>query len=504
MPPSRVDVRLVTMSQQDCASVPLPPEGSATAEALAVIGEAEPVYRRLLGLTESQPGWRSPADFCAEVLARALADRTFLAISRRRAFFADAGRLRPDCRLTPVLAALDHKGRGERVAAFAFAKRALTLNQDDLFAQELWLDVHPEPPLRQPLAGRFCEHPFERLETQSRGRVLFCCPAWLPVPVGNLANGSPDALWNSVAAQDIRRSILDGSFRYCSRLHCPRLTEENLPRFEEVTDPAYRMTIASRQTVLPYRPRRMWLSHDRSCNISCPSCRTSLIAARSAEVERMNDMAERMLLPLLSGTPRVALTGSGDPFASRHFRWLIRQLTSGRFQGLRIDLQSNGLLLKESWHELGLEGYAHTLLVSIDAAEAATYAVVRRGGTFARLLENLAFAADLRRSRKLRRVRLDFVVQALNYREMPDAARLMRSYGFDGVKFQMLRSWNTYPPEEYARHDVGSPGHPEHQRFLTVLDDPDLRGRDVEFYGFHSVSAARLRGVRPAPAQPAG
>ena len=99
--------------------------------------------------------------------------------------------------------------------------------------------------------------------------------------------------------------------------------------------------------------------------------------ARRAEVESLNEMAERVILPLLAGTPRVALTGSGDPFGSQHFRWLIRQMTSGRFPGLRIDLQTNGLLLKEFWGELGLDGYAHTLLVSIDAANPATYAVLR-------------------------------------------------------------------------------------------------------------------------------
>jgi hypothetical protein len=472
--------------------------------ALATIAAAEPNYLRLAGLTRSQPGWREPSDFCAEILARALADRCYLATARRRAFFTEAWHLRPACRLTPVLAALDHQARGERPAAFACAKRALVLNQDDLFAQRLWLEAHPEPPLRQALADRFCEHPFERLETQTRGRAMFCCPAWLPVPIGNLAKGSPETVWNSVAAQDIRRSILDGSFRYCSRLYCPRLTEDNLPHRQEIGDPVHRETIASGRTVLPHPPRRLSLSHDRSCNLSCPSCRTRLIAARSGEVERLNAMAERVLLPLLAGTPRVVITGSGDPFGSRHFRWLIRQLTGGRFPGLRIDLQSNGLLLKDSWHELGLDGYAHTLLVSIDAVEPATYAVLRRGGAFQRLVENLEFAAGLRRSRKLRRVRLDFVVQALNYREMPGAARLMRSYGFDGVKFQMLRSWNTYAPDEFARHDVGSPGHPEFQQLLATLDDPDLRGPDLEFYGFHSVSAARLRGARAKSAQAPG
>ena len=104
-------------------------------------------------------------------------------------------------------------------------------------------------------------------------------------------------------------------------------------------------------------------------------------------------------------------------------------------------------------------------------------------------------------------MRLDFVVQALNYAQMPDAVRLMHSFGFDGTKFQMLRSWGTYSPEEFARHDVGSPGHPEFQRFLAVLDDGALRDRTVEFYGFHSVSADRRAAGEPfspsrAPAPP--
>ena len=161
------------------------------AEALAVIAAAEPTYRRILHLTESQPGWQSPAAYCHDVLVRALVNRTFLATPRRRAFFATATASRPQCRLTPVLAALDHRARGERPAAFAYAKRALILNQDDLYAQELWLATHPEPPRREPLTERFCEFPFERFETQSAGRVMFCCPAWLPAPFGNLRDGSP-------------------------------------------------------------------------------------------------------------------------------------------------------------------------------------------------------------------------------------------------------------------------------------------------------------------------
>ena len=81
--------------------------------------------------------------------------------------------------------------------------------------------THPEPPEREPLTERFCEFPFERFETQSAGRVMFCCPAWLPAPFGNLRDGSPEASLELPAAQDIRRSILNGSFRYCSKPALP-------------------------------------------------------------------------------------------------------------------------------------------------------------------------------------------------------------------------------------------------------------------------------------------
>jgi len=36
--------------------------------------------------------------------------------------------------------------------------------------------------------------------------VFFCCPAWLPVPIGNLETESADEIWNSPAAQEIRGS----------------------------------------------------------------------------------------------------------------------------------------------------------------------------------------------------------------------------------------------------------------------------------------------------------
>lgn len=72
------------------------------------------------------------------------------------------------------------------------------------------------------LKAHICLHPFQNLSTTNRGQVHVCCPYWLPTPIGDM---SSDLLqqWNGPIAAKIRQSILDGSYSYCSRKHCPAI-----------------------------------------------------------------------------------------------------------------------------------------------------------------------------------------------------------------------------------------------------------------------------------------
>ena len=471
-----------------------PPGDPAFVRALESLAGREAIYLRIMRLTGSDPGFVPQKRFVRQCLAELRGLIGAGDDDRLDRFFAWAGACRPRARLLPVLGAEHHHARHEREAAHRLASLALSVNQDDLHAQALERATRRASVAEPDPRGRFCSNPFDKLETHPRGAVYFCCPAWLPTPIGNLERQNAAEIWNSPAAQDIRSSILDGSYRYCSRMHCPKLTAMSLPRNHEVRDPEHRAIMRGRLTTLPRGPRRLVLNHDRSCNLSCPSCRTRLITARKDEQARMNGFVERVLFPLLGEARRVHITASGDPFGSAHFRHVIRELSRsrGRFPKLRLDLQTNGLLLESSWQELGLDGITERIYVSIDAARAPTYAAIRRGGDFGRLLRNLEFLAMLRRTARAPYVRLDFVVQALNFREMPEAAELTRRLGFDGIKFQMIRSWNTYPPAEFARHNIGAPEHPEFRAFQEVLDDPRLHQPGVEFWGFHAVPAERL------------
>jgi pyruvate-formate lyase-activating enzyme len=462
--------------------------------ALRAIQGAWPSYVRLNALSEAAPDFRDPEAFVRSLSANVFADAALWPAERVTAFFAWAEAQEPVNKLALVLAALHALDRGEAVRAESRARRVHALAPNDLHIQELLRRAtgRPDPDL----TGRFCRAPFEGIETAPDGNVFFCCPAWLPVPIGRLAGGSAEAVWNSPAAREIRRSIHDGDFRYCSRTHCPHLSSKGLPLAAEVRNRDLRPLIEARTTELEHGPRKLVLSHDRSCNLSCPSCRTSTILARKPEQKRLNAVADEVILPMARDAERVHVTASGDPFGSAHFRYVLGRMTREAFPHLRLDIQTNGVLFdRVAWEVLDLRGRIDKVSVSMDAATEATYAVVRRGGDFRRLLDNLEFLAKMRRAGEFRTLRLDFVVQALNFREMPAFVRLAESFGFDGVKFQMIRNWNTFTPAEYRKHDIGSPEHPGYADFLAILRDLTL-GAGPSRFGAWAPRCRTRQGLR--------
>jgi MoaA/NifB/PqqE/SkfB family radical SAM enzyme len=223
------------------------------------------------------------------------------------------------------------------------------------------------------------------------------------------------------------------------------------------------------------------LSHDKSCNLSCPSCRSSVYMAGSRRQERLDELSERTLLPLMREATSVLVTGSGDPFGSKHFRNLIKRLNGGDFPQLKLQLISHGQLFDQrAWSELNLAGRVNYVQISIDAAHAATYAIVRRGGEFGRLRKNLAFLRELRTSGEIERLEFSMVVQTLNFREMPEFVKLGEEFAADSMIFNMIRQRDIFSREEYLRAFIGNPDHPDYDAFVEALKAPELSQPNVQ------------------------
>lgn len=349
------------------------------------------------------------------------------------------------------------------------------------------------------LKTRFCANPFRQLETAQTGLAYVCCPVWLPTPIGTLEM-DPTALWSSEDAKKIRDSIVDGSFRFCSHIHCPSISGRTLPSRESVEAKKHIERHKSGASTLP---EHLILSHDKSCNLSCPSCRTSLYGANSKKQAKLDALTEHTLVPLMKGAKSVLITGSGDPFGSKHFRNLIKRLNNGEFPDLRIDLISNGQLWDmRAWNDLRLNGRVQSAEVSIDATTSETYQFVRRGGNFDRLLDNLAFIRDLRQSGEIAHFAVSMVVQARNFREMVDFVRLGERFSADRIIFNMIRQRDIFGREEFVEAFVGDPAHPEYGSFCRALAAPELAQRNVQIGNVKEYVRRAEQGQLHAPLTP--
>jgi len=331
----------------------------------------------------------------------------------------------------------------------------------------------------------FCSHPFKHLEVTTsgqRGGTFLCCPAWLPVSIGNIRTSSVDEVWNSENAQKIRRSILDGSFQYCTK-HCPFLQTVSGPvqAVEDVTDNYMKEIIRNDLHVLPDGPQVINAAFDRSCNLSCPTCRTEHII----EVESQDDiiqLQQRLETEAFGNLEKLIISGSGDAFGSPFFiRWL-RTLQVTKYPKLRIHVHSNAQLwTPQIWAKIPTEVQERIINaeISIDAASAQTYAINRRGGEWDILLKNLELIANLRSKGPLKYLQFDMVVQENNFLEMPAFVELGKAHGVDAVLFIHLNNWGTFSEDELKRRAIHHPLHSRHGELLEVLRDPRLRDNIV-------------------------
>lgn len=384
--------------------------------------------------------------------------------------------------------------RGDADAALELIQRALRIQAVCPSAQQLLFRAYRAKReagstddalkvLDYDLRDKFCQIPFTYLSTGWKGSAHACsCPAWVPYPTGNVLTAeSADAVWNSDAAVEIRRSILDGDFSYCSRTLCSFITAQKLPRKDEIEDPLLRGYIDSRATRLAEPPAVVELNYDATCNLACPSCRTEIMAATADEQDAYEKATDRVILPLLKGARGGYVCGGGEVFASKHFRSVLSRLNRREYPRLSLHLITNSLLLTpQRWSAFpDLAEMIGVLSVSIDAARAETYEKLRRPGKWSTLMTNLEFIAGLRRAGTIPRLWINFVVQEENYREMLDFVELGDRLGVDRVWFQRVVNYGAYDESTFTQVDVTSPLHPEHPRLLEILRNPLLSGPRV-------------------------
>lgn len=315
-----------------------------------------------------------------------------------------------------------------------------------------------------------CEMPFMYSDVQTVSQFV-CCPSWAPHNIRVDSNGNENWFpvdetddvmrnWTSVRAQNIRKSVLDGSYKYCDHTICPRLNElintDRTPYFfRKIEEFREVYNIHTEEDIVNFKtsPEEILFGFDRSCNLKCPSCRISLIPNDNLESPQHN--AKLHLLKSIednfaSNLKRIMITGSGDPFYSKIYRDYLINFDISKYPNLeQLQIITNGNLLDEKlWNQMKASPYIKTIEVSIDAATKDTYEnKTRLNGNWDRLINNLKFLST---RDTIDEFICSMVVSKHNYKEMylfyEIITDIFKESTFELViNYRQLVDWGTYP-----------------------------------------------------------
>jgi MoaA/NifB/PqqE/SkfB family radical SAM enzyme len=161
----------------------------------------------------------------------------------------------------------------------------------------------------------------------------------------------------------------------------------------------------------------------------------------------------------------VHIGSDGDPFASLVYRHFMRRAED--MSHLSFSIQTNGLLIQQMHHRIkNIFSRLKTLNVSIDGATKHTYEQLRQGGSYAKILDNLAFIQEIKKQYSFEFI-LHMVVQRDNYYEMEQMVDLAEQYSADRIWFNRITNWNTHA--NFAELDVADENNAHHLQYLETL-----------------------------------
>jgi len=292
-----------------------------------------------------------------------------------------------------------------------------------------------------------CEVPSKVVSIDTNGNCFLCrCAAWLPVTVGNILSfNSLEDIWNCSTAKGLQDDIAQKKYTYCAVKHCG---------------------VTKRDMYLHDIRYQISLDIDESCNLACPSCRTSQISHTKGVIFEEKTTYINHFLALLDQFDKplnLTMCGNGDPLASMSFRPLVLGWIPK--VGQTVELFTNGLLMKKFLPNSDILPNISKFQISIDAGSQSVYEVVRWPGKFTALQENLQWLVNNRPQHSV--VVLNFCISKNNAADIINFANLCSKYKFKGY-LSKLENWRTFA--DFDDHDViGNINHPMRDQVLADL-----------------------------------
>lgn len=134
----------------------------------------------------------------------------------------------------------------------------------------------------------------------------------------------------------------------------------------------------------------------------------------------------------------IKIQGMGEPFLNQNLKEI---LILGRKKNIKFNTICNGSLLMQNDDLLD---FFSSITVSLDSPNKKKFEIIRRGGNFDAVINNIKSAIHIKKQRNLKnKIGVNMVVTHKNYREIDDMISLAKLLGVDYVGFVEVENWNT-------------------------------------------------------------
>ena len=305
--------------------------------------------------------------------------------------------------------------------------------------------------------SKFCKHPFHTIQIQNTGEVYCCCCYWTNFySFGNIFEKSFDEIWNGEKAKEFRKQFIENNYKYCNLEVCDPYLQEFEPDY-----------------TADY-PKKVEFSYDRRCNVRCIFCRNE----KNKEEEEYNRQKEkrieenfdRIFTPIIEKAEVVELNSAGELFASKHSIEIVKKIIKIN-PNIEFNIISNGILFtKENIDTIGLRKHLNTVIISMHASTEKTYNKLVEHGNFKALMENVKYLSKLKKEGSLQNLQLNFVVTAINYKEMKSFVKLAKKLNAKAFFINYHRQIDS--DELMQKLDISLPTHQKYNSLGKLLKHP--------------------------------
>lgn len=249
--------------------------------------------------------------------------------------------------------------------------------------------------------------------------------------------------------KEFRRSLFDGSFRYCQKNQCPNLVGRWLPEIKKCDAPIIKGLYGGYEGVRP-QIKEVHLSYDTHCNLICPSCRTERCMNSAEDTEKMNVFYDSCLKSYVDKAEHLCLSGCGEALISEHGKHILTSLSGREYEHLAVELRTNITALNQkTWMSLGeSRKRVRHIAASVDGI-GEVFEELRYPAKWDIVRRNLEFISSLRRDKEIDLFEIHVVAQQRNIHQLFDIVMLASDLGADAVTFSKIVNWRGMSEKEY-------------------------------------------------------